>query len=270
MFIDHLGYFFPNTPLFFRWIGRISAPIFIFCAVNGIKYTHNKKLYLIRLYISGLLMSVFQYLTDQNLNFFRTLFSITLIIYILELYKKKEKKYMYIYIIYQLISCLLCSIVANSLYIPDYNFFIYIFPALLGNIFYLEGGLIYVSLGLVMYIFNDKPIKLSILYSAIGFINSLLMSLPIIPYFSLFMEKYFNSTGTIIAQNIEHLFHAYIGINMFAIGGNIFTEKCQWMIIFSLPLILLYNGKKGKNIKYFFYFFYPLHIIILWFISNIL
>ncbi|MGN7402025.1 TraX family protein [Cytobacillus praedii] len=29
IFIDHTGQYIPNTPEFLRWIGRLSAPIFI-------------------------------------------------------------------------------------------------------------------------------------------------------------------------------------------------------------------------------------------------
>lgn len=37
--------------------------------------------------------------------------------------------------------------------------------------------------------------------------------------------------------------------------------------MFSIFIILLYNGKKGAKIKYFFYIFYPLHIYILYLIN---
>ncbi len=41
------------------------------------------------------------------------------------------------------------------------------------------------------------------------------------------------------------------------IGGN------QWLSLLAIPLILAYNGKRGKwNMKYFFYIFYPLHFLL--------
>ena len=34
--------------------------------------------------------------------------------------------------------------------------------------------------------------------------------------------------------------------------------------LFAIPILLLYNGKKGKlNTKHFFYVFYPLHLVLL-------
>ena len=36
----------------------------------------------------------------------------------------------------------------------------------------------------------------------------------------------------------------------------------QWFALLSLPLLALYNGKRGKlKLKYLFYFYYPLHLV---------
>lgn len=43
-----------------------------------------------------------------------------------------------------------------------------------------------------------------------------------------------------------------------------------WPSIFSLIPIFMYNGQKGKNIKYLFYIFYPLHMLILIGVYNFL
>lgn len=52
MVFDHIAEFIPGMPIEFRWIGRIAAPIFVFCMVEGVKYTTNRKKYLLRLYIA--------------------------------------------------------------------------------------------------------------------------------------------------------------------------------------------------------------------------
>ncbi|MGO0861946.1 TraX family protein, partial [Clostridioides difficile] len=41
-------------------------------------------------------------------------------------------------------------------------------------------------------------------------------------------------------------------------------ENYQWMMIASLPFMLLYNGEKGKSMKYLFYLYYPIHIYLLY------
>ena len=45
----------------------------------------------------------------------------------------------------------------------------------------------------------------------------------------------------------------------------------QWFAFLALPLLLLYSEKRGKlNIKYFFYVFYPLHLVVLYGISMLI
>lgn len=45
---------------------------------------------------------------------------------------------------------------------------------------------------------------------------------------------------------------------------NSILQNYQWMMIASLPLMLLYNGEKGKSMKYLFYLYYPIHVYILY------
>ncbi|MBL5010241.1 membrane protein [Enterococcus lactis] len=53
-------------------------------------------------------------------------------------------------------------------------------------------------------------------------------------------------------------------------GIFFFLGTTQWIMIFSIIPILLYNGQKGKGIKYFFYIFYPAHIALLYLLSAFL
>lgn len=43
----------------------------------------------------------------------------------------------------------------------------------------------------------------------------------------------------------------------------------QWMMIFAVPLLALYNGKQGRKDKWFFYIFYPSHLAVLYIISTV-
>lgn len=44
----------------------------------------------------------------------------------------------------------------------------------------------------------------------------------------------------------------------------------QWYSLLSLPLLALYNGKRGLPIKIFFYVYYPLHLVLIYLLAMLL
>ncbi len=58
MVLDHLRQFMPFMPLWFRYLGRIVAPIFFYLLVEGFFHTRSKGRYMARLLGAGLFMSL--------------------------------------------------------------------------------------------------------------------------------------------------------------------------------------------------------------------
>lgn len=246
MLMDHIGQFIPHTPAWFGWIGRISAPLFMYCVIWGFTYTSSKISYLIRLYIFGIGMAIinvnlniafneyFYYITN---NFITTLFIVALVIFIID---KGEKKYYIYFAVWQVLTTIITIVFINFLEIPK----IYdiagamFYAALFGNVFLTEGGILFIILGVILYLTRNNKICLIILYS--GFTT----------FIYLLVRRYGHHLGL-----IELL---------------IPFPDYQWMMIAALPFMLLYNRKKGIGLKYFFYIFYPLHLIILFLLGAIL
>lgn len=271
MLTDHIAYFFPDMPVVFHWIGRISAPIFIFCLANGMRYTKSKIKYLLRLYIASVVMAFIQYFTHVELNIFRTLFSICLIICILELRTLNPnlyKRYIRIYIIYQIVSCGLCVYMSAICSANAEDFCFYLLPAILGNIFTLDGGLVFVVLGILLYMNFESKAHLTVVYSMFVAIYTLLMASPIVSVILLTIERIVPIAGDLISEVLEYILAVIIGLDPTMMGGSILFVQYEWMMIFALPIMLKYNNQRGYRAKWFFYMFYPAHIIILWFISG--
>lgn len=54
-----------------------------------------------------------------------------------------------------------------------------------------------------------------------------------------------------------------------AISGSI-ALFWEWQAAFAFIPICMYNGTRGKNIKYFFYVFYPAHLLLLYILKQVL
>lgn len=59
MLLDHIAYFFDFTgkiPGWFSAVGRIAAPLFLFCLAEGFAHTRSRKRYFLRIYLLGAIM----------------------------------------------------------------------------------------------------------------------------------------------------------------------------------------------------------------------
>ncbi|GHU62219.1 membrane protein [Clostridia bacterium] len=242
MVFDHLHQMFARqgVPLWFSWIGRLTAPIFIFLCAEGFTYTRNRKKYLLRLYISFVVMNMLSYIISVVFpseiglinNIFATLFFSALLMWcvdsvIIGLKEKKIKS-----IILGLVPLLLLIIynVVFILFLVDTfirrlpPWVLVVHQAFIPNILLAEGSLIFVFLGLLFYLFRKRRI---------------------LQVFTLVLLS---------------LWLLYRGLTA-GVGDT------QALMGLSAILLWFYNGKKGKDQKYFFYLFYPAHIYLFYVIA---
>lgn len=245
MLIDHsgdalIGY---STPL--NFIGRIAFPLFCFQLVNGYAHTHDVKKYCLRLGLFALIsqipfgIMIYNYSGSKlALNvFFTLLFGlITLIVY-------DNKK---LHIIYKclIITCIL--LIAHFINV-DYQA-LGIILILVIHIFYKRG------------IFNSKEflVENSNTTEKIGFVKNLNNSTTTanITKHSVFYNKLFFALVMLVFSILRYL----PVVGYFSFDYVFCFILCTFLPTF---IMLMYNGKKGYSLKYFFYIFYPAHLIVL-------
>ncbi len=242
MVLDHLYRYFGHTgyfPVWLSWLGRLSAPIFVFMVVEGFVHTRSRARYLLRLYLFSLGMGLVNlllayYLPNPNiqwwdLNIFATLFLIVLYCWLLEISRRKLS---HIGLLLVVVLALLPVLLAwPALLLESANpVGFYIFKAFLPTVVTTEGGVIFVSIGIAFYMLRNRPA-------------------------------------------MRNTFYAVLAI-MFAVDDpltlqSLLFENYQWMMVFTIPLFNSYNGQRGRGLKRLFYLFYPLHIWLFYLVSRL-
>ena len=264
MVVDHIAEFVPGTPIWMHWIGRLASPLFILLVCWSCEFTGDRKRYLTRLYCAGVLMSLIQGILGIDNNIFTCLFQIALIIVLLSANTMKHKiRNITAYLSYQIIVGALLWLIAP--YSPDA--ILRIIVAVFGSAIGVEGGIFYVVLGVALWAVKDSPIALSAAFVGLNALLSLAFSSigAQITWYAQHASLYvLGPQGPNIVNSLLDMF----GISMFSMGQSPLTMNYQWMMIFALPFMLLYNKRRGRNVKWFFYAFYPSHIVILYCIGQ--
>lgn len=258
MVLDHIHYFFEFTgkiPLWFSWLGRLAAPLFLFCLIEGFIHTHDKKKYFIKIYSISVIMGLIQFGFYNVLHFavrgdgffpmnaMLSSFSILLVV-LMGINWIREKKY-FIGILAVVIPVILPTLFNLLVYMPLMN-------ANNGTGLFLVNLINYTILPLHSFIVDGGTITL---YEGV-----------ILYLFSLCKNKNIRIYAFLIFELVIHLGLVAYLLGSFDIHALVF-ESYEWMAALSAIFMLCYNGERGRGNSKFFYLFYPAHIYVLYGIS---
>ena len=294
MTIDHIGAFIPEMPIAFRWIGRLSAPVFLFCLLEGIKKTSSRKKYILRLYLfsigmAGMDIAVNLLMPEQPLitdNIFLVYFAIAACVAILdwsrEKYHSLKRGILYI-VLWQILAFILLFFYDLIPILPSINRYgiEILFRALTGFVGGWRTNTILVILGVMLYYLKGNRKKFVITYLTFSFVPSILIQISFFPILMGRLEyilKYIVELPEIPEVIFCNILKAFI--TLFLGFDTVFIEdysllallydNYQWMMAGALPIFMLYNGTRGKGYKYFYYLYYMLHILALAFLRQFL
>ncbi|MCL2426875.1 MAG: conjugal transfer protein TraX [Oscillospiraceae bacterium] len=212
--------------------GGLTFPIMAYFIAEGYKYTSNLKRYILRILIFGLIALPFHILTItlpvgggliMAYPFLNIMFSIVVSLLVLVMYDKMKIKALF-WVIYVVV------IVPLSFVLLEWYF-------------------IGVTMVLMLHIIKNETARRVVppIFAAVLF----------------FVMALWSSGG---AEMLAQQF-ADAGIETNALAAN--TDFGPVMMTFSIGilaaafLLLGYNGKRGKRMKWLFYIIYPLHFVVL-------
>lgn len=250
MVLDHIHYFFEFTggvPLVFSWIGRLAAPIFLFCVVEGFTHTHDRKKYFLRIYLLAIFMGLIQF-SFYNLGAFmvrpdgffpqnQMLASFVVLIVVLQGIDWCQQK-KWLRGIFAIVMPMIAPFIVFGLMmqIPSLGFVLNLmaFSVLPLHTAIMDGGTATLLMGIVLYLTRKNRKVQAISYCVFVILWDVVRII-------------------LLAPNLGLM--------------DYFTQAFEWMEIFAVVFMLCYNGEKGKGSKKLFYWFYPAHIYVLFGLS---
>ena len=272
MTLDHIGYVLQNIyPIdsleILAYVFRHILPIFIFVLLEGLTHTKNIKKYLLRIGIEALLIyisiTLIQVIGKESFNFgytgniFITLFMLALFYYFI--YHSKYKFLALIPILYIILSLGIKLLFVEGFYtIREIKSFIYF------NGLFLQydviGPILFIGTLVGYKIYNNKIIK------NLGENNDMIETFKT-------TKEYQKSKNTIVCIIIAFLALVCYLITYLPFYDNgidqLVDGALQSSMFFSVIFLFFYNGRKGysnKVIQYTFYFYYPVHIMLIYLI----
>lgn len=251
MVFDHIHYFFDYTgkiPIWFAMIGRLAAPLFLFSVIEGFIHTRNRKKYFLKIYVLAILMGLIQFGFYNFLhplvrpdgffpkNMMLSSFAILLVALqgIAWIQEKKYLKGIPTLLFPLMLPWLMLLLYLSGQDKPIFTLFINLlnYTVLPTHTSISDGGTWLLLTGIAMYLCHKnlkKEVLAFVTVSLVWVLMGIVLSRP----------------------SFQDLMFRYI----------------EWMEIFAAPLMLCYNGQRGKGSKYLFYVFYPTHIYLLYALS---
>ena len=251
MVLDHIHYFFEFTgciPMVFSMLGRLSAPLFLFCTVEGFAHTHDRKRYFIRIWAIGTGMAAIEFFMIYGHMFRRgddfypqnAIFQDLMLLCIVwqGMDWIREKK-----IVRGAIA--IAAVVGWPFFIV---FLLQTFPLLQSSALFgfvvtsplpmwmaiTDGGWSFLLGGVLLYALRgNRRVQLTAWALTVFLCD-----------FALIFGMACRQDGFVWTQ--------------------MFTAYYEWFGVAAVLLMLLYNGQRGSGHKQLFYWFYPAHVYLLY------
>ncbi len=236
MTIDHIYYFgssLTDMPEIMTLIGRIAAPIFVFFVTEGFAHTHSRGRYLLRLYVCGVLMQFGNLLVNRFFplsdgaivinGIFTTMAVIVIYLWWIENMRKAWREHRRgCAVLYALaMAALFLTFLPISMLAQVSPLATRAAIIFVPSPIFCEGSVLIVLIGIGFYYCRNSKRAIAIFYTV--FLCAVLA-----------LQCLFSFDWTVVL--------------------SVFF---MWL---ALPFILLYNGERGRGMKYLFYIYYPAHV----------